>query len=93
MSVLLNEKSKEIIVTCNCGCMNSYHIMVDEMGDEYAFMSYMKGNFYTEMGPWRAFKRKLKKIWCIIRDKDYCYADTVMSKEDYEEFKRFVNQF
>ena len=34
MSVLLNEKEKEIVVICNCGCMNSYYIAIDDMGDE-----------------------------------------------------------
>lgn len=25
--------------------------------------------------------------------KDYCYSDTIMTKEDFEEFKRYINQF
>ncbi len=23
----------------------------------------------------------------------YCYSDTIMTKEDFEEFKRYINQF
>ncbi len=96
MSVLLSKDKKEIIVTCKCGCMSSYHILIDDEYKEYgqyAFMCFMKSNYDTEFGPWTALKIKLKKIWCVIRDKDYYYSDTVMSLEDFEEFKKYVNQF
>ena len=55
----------------------------------------MKSNSDSEYykNPWRAFKIKMKKIWFILRGKDYCYSDTVMTKEDFEVFKEYVNQF
>ena len=67
----------------------------DRDSDIMFYLCYMKNNFDTEydMNPWRAFKIKMKKIWFIIRGKDYCYSDTVMTKADFEEFKQFVNQF
>lgn len=42
---------------------------------------------------WQVFKRKIKKIWCILRGKDYFYSDTIMSEADFEEFKKYINQF
>ncbi len=98
MSVLMTKDKKELIVTCNCGCGQSYSLIVDDdlKTDElYAFLCFMKCNFDTEYdkNPWRAFKIKLKKIWYIIKGRDYCYSDTVMTREDFEEFKRYVNQF
>lgn len=96
MSVLMSKDKKEIIVTCKCGCMSSYHILIDDEDKEYgqyAFMCFMKSNSDMEFGPLIAFKRKFRKIWSLIRNKDYCYSDTIMSLEDFEEFKRYINQF
>lgn len=96
MAVLMTKDKKEIIVTCNCGCKSSVNIQIDEMEDiGYAYLCLLKGNFYTEYNnnPWRAFRIKMKKIWYILRGKDYCYSDTIMTKEDFEEFKRYINQF
>ena len=98
MAVLMTKDKKEIIVTCNCGCMASYHICVDDDWkdyDYYAFLCFMKSNDDTEYdkNPWRAFKIKMRKIWCILRGKDYCYSDTLMTKAEFEVFKEYVNQF
>ena len=98
MSVLMSKDKKELIVTCDCKCGQSFSMCIDDDWkdlDYYAFLCFLKCNFDTEYdkNPWRAFKIKMKKIWCIIRGKDYCYSDTVMTKADFEEFKKFVNQF
>lgn len=97
MAVLMTKDKKEIIVTCNCGCKSSVNIQIDDMEDmeSYAFLCFLKDNFYTEYNnnPWRAFKVKMRKIWHILRGKDYCYSDTIMTKKDYEEFKKYINQF
>jgi len=97
MSVLISEDKKELIVTCDCGCGQAFNIIIDRDPDidQYAYLCFMKNNFVTEYEkhPWRAFKSKLKKIWFVLRGKDYCYSDTVMSKKDFEEFKKYINQF
>lgn len=96
MAVLMTEDKKEIIVTCNCGCKSSVNIRIDEMEDiGYAFLCFLKGNYYVEYNnnSWRAFKVKMRKIWCILSGKDYCYSDTIMTKEDFEKFKSYINQF
>ncbi len=98
MSVFISKDKKELIVTCNCKCGQSFSICIDdECKDDgyYAFLCFLKNNFQTEYdkNPWRAFKIKMKKIWFIIRGKDYCYSDTVMIRAEFEEFKQYVNQF
>lgn len=98
MAVFMTKDKKELIVTCDCGCEKSFHIAVDDSCkdlDYYGFLGFMKNNFDTEydLNLWRAFKIKMKKIWCILRGKDYFYSDTVMKKADFEEFKRYINQF
>ena len=39
-----------------------------------------------------AFFEKLKKIWAIIRNKDFYYSDIVLTKEDFKEFKKWVDR-
>ena len=54
----------------------------------------MNGNFYKDQyGMLGILKEKLKKIWAIIRNKDYYYSDVVMNGEDFNRFKEYINQF
>lgn len=57
-------------------------------------MSYLNGDFYRgQYGVFRCMVEKLKKIWRIIRNKDFYYTDVRMNKEDFQKFKEYVNQF
>lgn len=95
MAVFYSEKEKELVVTCRDACGEAAHIKVNtDDCDYYALWSYMNGNFYKEQnGVFRTFANKVKKIWAIIRNKDYCYSDIVMDKEEFETFKKYINQF
>lgn len=98
MAVLTSKDNKELVVTCKCGCKASFSLRIDdEWKDEdyYALLCFMKSNYNTEynLNVWRAFKIKMRKIWTILRGKDYCYSDTIMSRADFEEFKAYVNRF
>jgi len=91
MSVLKGYKDDELIVSCNCGCDEGIHIkLYKEDDNDYAFMAFTNGNFYKEQG--FALINKLKKIWAIIRGKDFYYSDIRMSKEDFDQFKEWVNR-
>lgn len=47
MAVLLSKDKKELIVSCSCGCEDSFHLTIDCDDDtDYAFLSYMNGDFY-----------------------------------------------
>ena len=98
MSVMISDDKKELIVTCKCSCQDAIHIKVDDEdkdADCYAIQTYMNGNWYRDQED-RAFRcvgRKLKKIWTIIRNKDYYYSDVLMSREDFQKYKEYINQF
>lgn len=98
MAVMISDDKKELIVTCKCGCQDTIHIKVDDKdkdSDYYAIQTYMSGNWYRDQDDTvlRCIGRKLKKIWSIIRNKDYYYSDVLMSKEDFQKYKEYVNQF
>ena len=92
MSVMISKDNKELIMTCDCGCDEACHIKIDDFGDDdtFAYMTYMNGNFYKEQE--HSGRVKVKKIWKILRGKDYYYADIVFKKKDWETFKEWVNQ-
>lgn len=102
MAVFETKDGKELIVTCNCsggyGCGEVARIRVNDAykeGNIYSFLTYFSGNWAREAGDgiFKTLGRKLKKIWCIIRGKDYYYSDICMSVEDFELFKEYINKF
>jgi len=101
VSVLRSKDGKELILDCRCGCKNGIHFRIEENKDDYIFdeeymyMTYMNGNFYRDQNNrfFRTLKNKLSKICAIIFNKDYYYAEAVFSKDDFEEFKEYINSF
>ena len=47
---------------------------------------------HIQMGTSTPFFEKLKKIWAIISNKDFYYSDIVLTKDDFKEFKEWVNR-
>ena len=82
MSVMISDDRKELVVMCKCGCQD-------------AIQTYMNGNWYRDQNDriFRTIGKKLKKIWMIIRNKDYYYSDVLMNYEDFQRFKEYINQF
>ena len=92
MSVLLSQNNKELFVNCKCGCDNGIHIKIEPFEDDYAYITYTNGNFYRDQyGAFSILIRKLKKIWSIICNKDYVYSEIMLSQEDFETFKKYIN--
>jgi len=94
MAVLKSKDGTELLVDCNCGCNNGVRLRVDkEDFDFYCFMSYTNGNFYRDQNETllRTISKKLKKIWAIIRNKDFYYAEVMMNKDEFNEFKEYIN--
>lgn len=94
MAVLKNKNGTELYVDCCCGCDDGIRFRVNKDDfDYYCFMSYTNGQFYREQDDkmWRVFCKKLKKIWAIIRNKDFYYAEVTMTKDEFNEFREYIN--
>ena len=35
---------------------------------------------------------KLRKIWAIIRSKDFYYSEILMSRKDFETLREYINE-
>lgn len=98
MSVFFNKDNDELVVTCGCGWEDhAAHIKIlhDKEDDDFCYLTYLNGNFYKEQNQKisEVFKRKLRKIWAIVVNKDYYYSDIIMSRKEFEQFKEFINQY
>ena len=95
MSVLISKDKKDLLIDCYCGCSSGIHFRIDtEDPDMYMIMSYVNSNWYKDQTTgWGRFKDKIKKICCILRNKEYRYAEQVITKEGFEQFREYINQF
>lgn len=90
MAIFKNFNDDELIINCKCGFDEGIHFKICDYGDEtYSFLTYINGHFYKEQGS--SFVQKLKKIWAIIWNKDFYYSDVVMSKEEFKQFREWIN--
>lgn len=94
MAALKNKDGTELYIDCHCGCNEGIRIKVckDDL-DHYCFWTYTNGNFYAEQNEsiWRVFRKKMRKIWAIIRNKDFYYSDIIMTKSEFEDFMEYIN--
>lgn len=81
-----------VSVTCDCSCGNGMEFIINRDSDFYALIMAMNGNFYRDQnGAFRVLKKKLEKIWCIIRNKDFYYSEVIMSEKQFDDFKNVIN--
>ena len=95
MSVMRSKSGKELMVDCGCGCNDGVKIKVNtEDSDMYFLVTYTNGNFYRDQNEniLGVIKKKLKKIYAILANKDYCYSEICMTKEDFLEFREFISE-
>lgn len=93
MSVLKSEDGKDLMVSCSCGCGNGVHINIKKDDGAYAWVTYMNANWYRDQNKRILYivRDKLKKIWAIIRSKDFYYSEILMTRKDFETFREYIN--
>lgn len=95
MAVFKNNDGTELYVDCCCKCNDGIRIRIDKDAfGYYSYISYTNGTFYTDQGDTilKVIRKKLKKIWAIIRNKDFYYAEICMTKDEFDLFKEYINQ-
>ena len=94
MSVCVNKDKNEIIVTCECGCDHGVRMRLDPCWDEpdcteFAWMSFLSNDVEYDKRNW---VEKIKRIWAIIRNKDYCYNEVIMTKDEVKDLASYCTQ-
>lgn len=91
MSIFKNINDEtEMIVSCNCGCDEGLRFKINKLDPEYyCILTYTNGAFYRDQNDTvlKVISKKLKKIWAIVRNKDYYYSEIIMSKDEFYDFR------
>ena len=90
MAVFMTEDKTNLILDCKCGCDDAIKFKVDledADADIIMFATLLTSKFYSKQ------ENFIKRIWGVIRNKDYCYGEVVLTKEDFRAFKKYINQF
>lgn len=86
-----NERENECIVTCQCGHGEGIRVVIDkDDDDEFIYQLIMDVKWNTEQ---HGFFWKLRKIWAVIRNKDYYYSEICMTKDEFTKFRDWLNKF
>lgn len=90
MAVLKSCDGDEIIISCKCGCDEGIRVKVDHDADDgdVWYQTYVSGNWYREQS---RLIDKIKKIWAIIRNKDFYYSEIVLDAEEWNMYKEWIN--
>lgn len=99
MAVLKSDDGKDLIVTCECGCDEGIHIRIEKYHgvnpetDSFAYATCLNSNWYRDQGKKMKYViwDKLRKIWAIIRSKDFYYSEILMTRKDFETFREYIN--
>lgn len=92
--VVKDSSGRDAFADCHCGCDSGLRIRVDKEDtvDLYVVVSYTSADFYKNQTTWFSrLKLKLQKIWAIIRNKDFYYSEVCMTKEEFQDFKKIIN--
>lgn len=76
---------------CKCGCGNGIIIKADDDKDWGVSLQLVSDNFYTnQKNIHTMIKEKWKRLWSVLRNKEYCYFDILIEPSELKEFKEFV---
>lgn len=97
--VYKSTENDEFIVTCDCGCSGlRFKMGVLDFGnnnieDREMYISLVTSEFYNgQNNIWLSFFEKCKRIWCVIANKEYYYAEVALTPTQWKDFKKAVNK-
>lgn len=85
------EAKKDFSISCDCGCGSHIDFNFDTDLD-WVNINLSEGIFYTEQKTIRSIiKDRIKLAWYCLRGKGFHFFDVMMTPEQWEEFKKAVN--
>lgn len=85
-----------ISVFCNCGCDDGFRIRFRFEGDddlEYVYMNTITSGFAAHQTSFlRRMTRRIRAAWFMLRGKEFYLHDIVLTKEQWNDFVKAVNE-
>lgn len=91
--ICYNKDKDTCVLSCGCGCGDSVQLSVEydnEFSGSYFYHTLLDSSWNFEQQGWMW---RFKKIWAILRNKDYHYSEICMTKKEFDEYKEWINQF
>lgn len=102
MSVLKSHDGKGLIVNCGCGNDERLHIRirndcknnVSSKNNTYYRVTCLNANWYDKHGKktTEVIMDKIRKIWAIIRDRDFSYFEIIINEKELKTFVEYINE-
>ncbi len=84
------EQKNEFFIQCKYGCHNGL-IFTWEKDEESLWINVVESKWYSsQRGLLRRIKEKLRRLWFVLRGKEYSLFEMVVDGDKLEEFKEFV---
>lgn len=90
---LKDDENKNATLYCSCGCENGIIIRAEKANENEpcCTLSFVNDIWYTSQNTgWDIFKEKCKRIWAILRNKEYYYFYITIRSKELESFKKFI---
>lgn len=92
-----NNEIKVVLVNCNCGCDETIVIKkyinddTNTDNDEY-YLSILASKFYSgqDRKLFKTIAHRIKLAWKMLLGKEYLLSEIVMSKTEFDEFKKKI---
>lgn len=83
-------------MTCSCGCGEGVEFQLsidDDPGDPFVWIHLTQHRWYAEQDSGlQRMKKKARKIWAVLRNKDICYSELSMTANEFDAFRTLLNQ-
>lgn len=93
-SVLSNKEGTDFAISCDCGCKNTIRIekIIDETGNLIS-IGFLTDNYYNKQQTiWSIIKEKVKKIKCILTNKDFYHFEIILTNDQFNEFREYIDR-
>jgi len=89
--IYINKQKDELIVNCDCGCGAGLLWQAakwDDEGEQF-YISLIEYSWYAKQtGKIRPY---FKRLWRVLRGKEYYLTEIVLSKSEAKEFESFLH--
>ena len=85
--------TEKVNVFCSCGCGKGFRVIFrfDDEDDFVGISTVIPGFFAKQSSIFNIIRQRFKAAWFMLRGKEYCLHDIVLTKKQWVEFAEAAN--
>lgn len=85
---MVYQNDHAVYIRCSCGCGDGMNFHVTRYDHEPEYWISLTGDLhYLEQNHgWQRLKKKLKKLWAVLANRDYQYFELMLTQQEFSEF-------